>query len=119
MKFLLSVLLLLYFIGAPIQYQNSAYAGPVCTVSQKESAKQVIVMLQTFAKRTEYVNEAIYDWDDTWFSLPYSNQMGMIKSAADAEACLSDGQKTIIRFKCNGETVAKADGKIEVLKSTR
>lgn len=109
------LLLFLFLLAMPL----SLTAAP-CSGEQKQSAREVISLCQEMGARKESHASVSYDFKDPWYSIEYDMQYGLMRSIADAEYCLSDGQITSMFIYYEGHIVASAQGGvIKVHKSTR
>lgn len=80
----------------------------VCSPEKKYSSQQIIDGFYEFADRDAQNSLSSYKLKIDWYEMSFADQLKLITTAADAEACLSDGKIQYIKFYYANENVAEA-----------
>lgn len=80
----------------------------ICAPEKKYTAQQIIDDFHEFSDRDVQKTLSSYVLKVRWYEMTFAKQLTLITSAADAEACLSDGHVQYIKFYYAGENVAEA-----------
>lgn len=87
---------------------NTSQPAFVCAPEKKITSQQIIDRFHEFSDRDMQKNVSIYDLKLGWYDMSFAEQLALITTAADAEACLSDGKVQYIKFYYANENVAEA-----------
>lgn len=87
---------------------NTSQSAFVCAPEKKITSQQIIDRFHEFSDRDMQGNVSIYDLKLGWYDMSFAEQLALITTAADAEACLSDGKVQYIKFYYANENVAEA-----------
>jgi hypothetical protein len=83
---------------------------PKYTKQQKEAAHKVRQMIFNgrMADIVSTESSVVYLWSDDWNALDHNQQLGMMRTIADAEIVISDGKISTFKIIYKGEVVASA-----------